>query len=148
MIRKYKSLYPLAVHIGMFSDWDIAKKKYYFYDKIDDTYDHNFIEPDRVASPEDSYGCVYIVEDKKSGDRAILALFNEDYIDENPAQLINTIAHESVHIADYTWLYIGGGAANEVNEPYAYLVGWIAGKISEYLIEYKANRKEDDSEEV
>lgn len=46
------------------------------------------------------------------------------------------ISHEAVHVADYMCDELGiytDSLSN--NEHYAYLVGWVAGKISEYLID-------------
>lgn len=53
------------------------------------------------------------------------------------------IPHESVHVADYYFDELGILAGDFTNnEPYAYLVGWIAGKISEDMTKLK--KEEDD----
>jgi len=48
---------------------------------------------------------------------------------------VSTIAHESVHIADYIFEEIGAYSQdfNELNEQYAYLVGWAADCIDKAL---------------
>lgn len=70
----------------------------------------------------------------KDGDWIGVMLFttNKKYLD------IQTIAHESAHIADYFFEELGMYTQNftESNEPYTYFVGWAAKCISE-SIKYK-----------
>lgn len=80
--------------------------------------------------------CVIPVERKSDGMLgALLILYNTEECGTS------TIAHESVHVADYICDELGiyTGSLSD-NEHYAYLVGWVAGKVSEYLI-YTKNGK-------
>lgn len=56
---------------------------------------------------------------------------------------VKTIAHESVHVADamFDWCGIYSQGFDESNEAYAYLVGWAAECIDDYLTEYKKMNK-------
>lgn len=89
-------------------------------------------------------GC-YPVMEKSGGDLGILCLvFMIDLMNAN------TIAHESVHIADY--YYEVGGIYSESfsdgNESYAYLVGWSAGNISKTVIDYERRRDKKQQERI
>lgn len=139
MIKKYKTLYPFTIWVTTFSDWNKVLNKFLFYPNLEDLYnDVSYTKAD-VAEPMFSTAVVYLVREKSNKDSyGAIVLLNEDYI-EDFSYMIDTIAHESVHIADYIWMHIDGGNTKDgINEPYAYLVGWIAGRISDYLIEYKA----------
>ena len=52
-----------------------------------------------------------------------------------------TIAHESVHVADYYFQVTGCNSEDftDGNEAYAYLVGWAAGCIANVLIKEQKN---------
>jgi hypothetical protein len=54
---------------------------------------------------------------------------------------INTdvIAHESTHVAFETFRDIGGLADEDNQEPFAYLVGWVAKQIN-YAMNYKKHK--------
>lgn len=43
------------------------------------------------------------------------------------------VAHESNHIADEVWDYIGAEVDLKNNEPHSYLVGWVASRIEDSL---------------
>lgn len=55
------------------------------------------------------------------------------------------IPHESVHVADYIYEELGMYAQgfSDKNEQYAYLVGWIAGKISGSVSKFKESKTEE-----
>lgn len=75
-------------------------------------------------------GC-YVVEEKSTGLLGLLmVVFKIDDMDTA------TIAHESVHVADFYYEVAGCNAEDftDGNEAYAYLVGWIAGCVSNVLI--------------
>ena len=49
------------------------------------------------------------------------------WIDKNVS--FNAIVHESTHVAFETFRDIGGIADEDNQEPFAYLIGWVAGQI-------------------
>ena len=54
-------------------------------------------------------------------------------------ELADTIAHESTHAADaiFDYIYASGQSYDNGNEPYAYLLGYIAGRIANTVIRWK-----------
>ena len=93
-------------------------------------------------------GVTYAVRHRKKNIVGVLIILNSAYLDKDRySYLVNTISHESVHAADMVFQYIGQFTEDfdSKNEPYAYLVGWIAGCIGDYLTKYF---KENGSEEV
>lgn len=122
MIRKYDlDLYPMSLYIGTISDFYNSKKRFKFYGTVQDM----LIDDDGIpADPMGSAATTFLVKERKNG---AISEF-----------LFNTIAHESTHITDAIWQLIGARAESfdERNEPYAYLVGWVAGKIGQYMIDY------------
>lgn len=121
MIRKYDlDLYPMSLYIGTISDFYNSKKRFKFYGTVQDM----LIDDGIPADPMGSAATTFLVKERKNG---AISEF-----------LFNTIAHESTHITDAIWQLIGARAESfdERNEPYAYLVGWVAGKIGQYMIDY------------
>ena len=77
--------------------------------------------------------CTWKVIERKSNTHGFLVwLYNN----------INTdvIAHESTHVAFETFRVIGGIADDDNQEPFAYLVGWVAKQIKNAL-NYKEHKK-------
>lgn len=126
MIRKYDlDLYPISLYIGTISDFYNSKKRFKFYGTVQDM----LIDDDGIpADPKE----------RKSGYKGVITFLDEDSNGAISEFLFNTIAHESTHITDAIWQLIGARAESfdERNEPYAYLVGWVAGKIGQYMIDY------------
>lgn len=58
-------------------------------------------------------------------------------------------AHESTHATDVIWDIIGGVGQgyDQGNEPYAYLLGWIAGKVGQFMIDYLRDKENGRKEE-
>ena len=71
---------------------------------------------------------VDIAGDKITGKGGILVRFRS-----RKAATIGTIAHESVHAAMEIFRYVDAECDTENQEPFAYLVGWIAGCIKEAM---------------
>lgn len=150
MIKKYNTIYPFNIYVATFSDWNKAEKKFIFFQTLNDLY-NKIIYTDRYAEkPVSSAGCVYLVrEANDDSNYGALLLLNEEYFFESISEIVNTITHESVHVADYIWMHINGGYTEDrVNEPYAYLVGWIAGVVSDYVVKYKESLVKHGSEEI
>ena len=95
-------------------------------DELDDAWDSS------VA------GC-YAVQEKSSGILGMLLIVFR--IEDMDTQ---TIAHESVHIADYYFQVTGCNSEDftDGNEAYAYLVGWAAGCIANVLIKENNGKTE------
>ncbi|MBR8706941.1 hypothetical protein [Bacteroides pyogenes] len=70
--------------------------------------------------------CVY---DKQKDLGGVLVRFKS-----KKSMTVSTISHESLHIAMNIFDYIGAKADSMNQEPLAYLVGWIAGKINQVRI--------------
>lgn len=52
-----------------------------------------------------------------------------------PNASVDTIAHESVHVASQVFHWAGASISDgEQNEPLAYLVGWVAAQVSKALL--------------
>lgn len=136
MIRKYDlDLYPMSLYIGTISDFYNSKKRFKFYGTVQDM----LIDDDGIpADPMGSAATTFLVKEKKSGYKGVITFLDEDSNRVISEFLFNTIAHESTHITDAIWQLIGAHAESfdERNEPYAYLVGWVAGKIGQYMIDY------------
>lgn len=125
----------MTLYVGLYSDWESAKKKFNFYPSIEDL-NHNVIgQPDDEM--QGSWGTTWLVRPKKPGsDAGVLILLNDGVLVENYSLLFDLIAHESGHATDAVFQYVGGNITNfdGGNENYMYLLGWIAGRVGEYLI--------------
>lgn len=92
---------------------------------------------DAIVNTDDYYGVTIPIKEKSTGRFGVLTVF-----DPKSPDLSGTIAHESVHVADYIWqkctMYFED--FTQGNEPYAYMVGWAAGKISDCIINRKRCR--------
>lgn len=136
MIRRYDlDLYPISLYIGTISDFHDSKKRFKFYCTIED------MVIDSEGIPEDPIGSAastFLVKEKKNGYKGVIVFLDEEDNGVISEFLFNTIAHESTHVTDAIWQLIGAHAESfdEKNEPYAYLIGWVAGKIGQYMIDY------------
>lgn len=98
------------------------------YTEDPDTYDELKNDKDK-----DGGGAVTVpVYRKSDGSLGVLVII---YSKEQGSNIVNTIAHESVHVADYFYQDLGIMAQGfrDGNESYAYLVGWAAGCMSSSL---------------
>ena len=129
MIRKYDlDLYPMSLYIGTISDFYNSKKRFKFYGTVQDM----LIDDDGIpADPIGSAATTFLVKERKSGYKGVITFLDEDSNGAISEFLFNTIAHESTHITDAIWQLIWARA-----ESFEYLVGWVAGKIGQYMIDY------------
>lgn len=134
MLKKYElDIYPADVYITSKNDFDSVKNKFKFYRDIE------HLNNDEDGTPmisKSSAGTTFLVRRGKHDTHSILIVLDVDaYLSSDS---FNTAAHESVHSADIIWDIIGSDTESytDGNEPYAYLVGWIAGKIGEFMITY------------
>ena len=79
-----------------------------------------------------SASCVWSVIDKKTEDYGFLVWLRG----KNPK---NDITHESYHVACETFKDIGAFEDADNQEPFAYLIGWIARQL-EYALNYKETK--------
>ncbi len=87
-------------------------------------------EGDMIKSLEMNAVTTYITRNLKTEKLGVLV-----FCKNKKLMTVSNIAHESVHVADAIFEAIGGHGEDFSigNEPYAYLVGWVAGSIDEVL---------------
>ena len=134
MIRKHKiEIYPVDIYIATKADFEEAKKKFYFYSTVQD-----LLEDVNAGIPcvgDDADGGTFMIRSKKNGSKGVIIFLEESELLDG--YCFEIAAHESTHVADIVWDIIGaiGEDSNQGNEPYAYLLGWVAGKIGQYIID-------------
>lgn len=140
-IKSYKTLYPLTLYVCTYEELEDVKKKFDAYNLMEDL--RTQTNPKTIITDFFGHGFTGLVMDRTNGNLGVLVSLEDELAD------VATIAHESVHVADAIFDYCGicGQGFDESNEPYAYLVGWIVGKISEYLTEYKRNKEASEKRE-
>lgn len=131
-VREYKfNIYPCSLWVTEETNITKLSSKFHFC-KRDNLYQidddimgiQNELDNDSIES-----ACIPVI-DKDTNCIGILMII----IRSIP---ISVIAHESVHIADYVFQLcdINSEDFRDGNEHYAYLVGWIAEQISNFLYE-------------
>lgn len=140
MIKKYENMYPMTLWVCLYSDWEQILKKFDLYYDIPSM---NNMEQDDMVVPKlnkHSSGCTYLVRSKKDNhEKGLIVLLNQDYLyKEDYEFLLDLVSHECSHATDAIWQVIGEPchSFDEGNEPRAYLLGWLAGRIGSYLSEY------------
>jgi hypothetical protein len=111
-------IYPRLVWITIGAPIDFIKERFNIVKPADEEYLKSNIHLSDFATG------IKVVE-IKTRNQGILMIFRDKKFG------IGQIAHESVHIADYIFDEIGAYAQDfeDKNEPYAYLVEWIANCI-------------------
>lgn len=71
----------------------------------------------------------HAVIDNETGDYGVMVYFNM-----NEDLHTGDLAHESVHVVDYVFDELGmySQCYQDGNEPYAYLIGWVAQQLKDY----------------
>jgi hypothetical protein len=115
MIHEFDPLiYPRNIWITVGNSVEEIKREFKFSSDDEKYFSQNIGKDSAIG---------FKVIQRSTGYKGILMSFRD-----KKSMTVGTIAHESVHIADY--LYEESGAYSQVlsekNEPYAYLVGWIA----------------------
>lgn len=140
MIKKYENMYPMTLWVGLYSDWEQVLKKFDLYFDVPSM--NNMEQDDMVVPKLGKYsgGCTYLVRSKKdNNEKGLVILLNQDYLyKEDYEFLLDLVSHECSHATDAIWQVIGEPchSFDEGNEPRAYLLGWLAGRIGSYLSEY------------
>lgn len=130
-------IYPIYLYVGTRDNLDEANKVFDAYDTVLDA--AKGINPGVISFSKGSTTAITVaVREKETGSIGLLVLIDMKYYD-SMFTITDTIPHEAVHVADGMFDHLGlkKSTFEEGNEHYAYLVGWIAGKISNYIIEYK-----------
>jgi hypothetical protein len=124
-------IYPRNVWTAIAPTLDELKAKFTFSYSDEEFY--------RESRKEDFSAIGFKVIDKSTQFQGILMAFKNI-----KSMSVKTIAHKSVHIADYIYEEIGAYSQDfkDKNEPYCYLVGWIAGCI-EKVRRFKKTLKSD-----
>lgn len=148
MILQYSNLYPMTLWIGSIDDMKKAIKLFTFYYDVDGL--NNDEEPvnmepvpSRIAS-----GITYLVRCKKTEEKGCLVLLNMEYLEEGDyTTILDTVSHEASHVVDaiYQVIHEQSGTYDSGNEPHAYLTGWVAGCMGDYLTKYfkKINERKE-----
>lgn len=140
------AVYPRSVYIVIVENKNDLKK-------IADTYtayriikgmnaerdQKDFLETLENHFNDDTLAACYPVLNKESNALGVLCvIFKPDYVN------CSTLAHESVHMADYFFESLGmnGEDFTDGDEPYAYLVGWIFQGLEEV---YESYRKKNNN---
>ena len=137
ILNYYNSIYNPELWVATQEDKDQIQKKFYSYNTISDLNDN--INPNVINITRPFGGVTYAVRHRKNNNIGVLIILNSEYLtNDNYGYIISTVAHESVHAADMMFQYIGQTPEDfdSRNEPYAYLVGWVAGCIGDYLTKY------------
>lgn len=137
-IKSYKTLYPLTLYVCTYEELEDVKKKFDAYNLMEDL--RTQTNPKTIITDFFGHGFTGLVMDRTNGNLGVLVSLEDELVD------VATIAHESVHVADAMFDYSGAVSQgfDDSNEPYAYLIGWVAGCISDYLIEIKRNKERDE----
>lgn len=84
----------------------------------------------KQAIVDGGYGLItHAVIEDETGNLGVIV-----YVDTEFEDGVGSFAHEAIHVADYVFdeLNITSQSYEDGNEPYAYLVGWIANEIKKY----------------
>lgn len=137
----------MLLWVGLYSDWETCVKKFNFFVDMKD-FSSGEENPRVYTSLVKKSGAVtYLVRDKKQElEKGVLIILNEEYLfKEDYEFLLEIVSHESSHATDAIWQHIGGEYHDfdDGDEPRAYLLGWVAGKIGGYLSEYFKTIKDE-----
>lgn len=144
MIRRYDiGFYPMSLWISTIDNFDKYKSKFKMYPTIKD------MDEDRTGNPTNPKGkggATYLVIEKKTNSKGVLILIDKPTTNGVTDFDFDVTAHESVHAADAVFDVIQAYTTgyDEGDEPYAYLVGYISGRIGSYLIDYIKNANYDN----
>lgn len=133
-VHKYETLYPRSLWIVNCNGEDptMLTKKYIFYKNLPGWKEvYSDIDKELISAEDSAIAACYVVEERSTGNLGLLlVIFRIEDLDTA------TVAHESVHVADYFYEVCGCNSEDftDGNEAYAYLVGWAAGCIANVLI--------------
>lgn len=143
MIQYYENkIYPLDLFVCIGETAEKLNRKFRFYRTLDGC---RAGDPNEEATMDPQIplmtGCTTLARTKdKYGIPCVVITLNTDMINiAEWSELADTIAHESTHAADaiFDYIYASGQSFDNGNEPYAYLLGYIAGRIANTVITWK-----------
>lgn len=127
----------MTLHIGLYSDYKTAQKRFNFYGRLDDMMNYRSESDDLYLGGS---GLTVVVREKDDlADKGVLILINETFLSKNDYEwILDIAAHEGSHAVDAIWDVIGEPCHDydNGNEPRAYLAGWVAGRIGSYLTDH------------
>lgn len=134
-------IYPVCLYVGTRECVKEANILFDAYDNVQDLAEDK--DKGIIVFSKSNQAITACVKEKETGTAGLLVLLDLNNMKEYYTS-VDTIAHESSHVADAMFEYLGivKNDYEKGNEHYAYLVGWIAGRISNYLINYTNNEKE------
>ena len=141
-MKKYETIWPGYLFIVDCTSSNPSDLLNYFDFKRNDGVfqepSQNIVEELNTIQLSAEAACYPVVE-KSTGHIGVLLVILDYYLSTN------TIAHESAHLTDYFFQLAGANSEefSDGNEPYAYTVGYIAGSISNFLIDVVKNGRKD-----
>lgn len=133
------SIYPCALWVTLSSDLE------YIFERFDVASMNNFYTAcgktvSQIVNeyPINSCATTTPVIERETDKIGVLVILNSECIQST------TVAHESVHVADYVFELTNSNSEDFSigNEPYAHLVGWAAGCIFKVIKDVKDGSKE------
>lgn len=133
MIKSFAfDIFPASLFVAVCSSFDELQEEFVFYTDND-----GFVElgDNRFDSWEGSFGVTSSVINKKTLEKGFLVYIPEEISDIT--KLMSTISHESYHVVDKLYNFIG--VQTEVDtEINAYILGWVTRNI---MSTYKENEE-------
>lgn len=148
MITQYDNgLYPADLWVGFYSDFDKAKRIFYFFYDVEGLQKNEEPEDLIPTIASSTGGVTYLVRLKKDNVKGILILLNESVLEDDYTYILDLVSHEASHAVDAIYQIIKEQPGNydSGNEPHAYLTGWVAGCVGESLTKFF---KENGSKEI
>lgn len=133
MIKSFAfDIFPTSLFVAICSSFDELQEEFVFHTDND-----GFVElgDKRFDSWEGSFGVTSSVINKKTLEKGFLVYIPEEISDIT--KLVSTISHESYHVVDKLYNFIG--VQTEVDtEINAYILGWVTRNI---MSTYKENEE-------
>lgn len=149
MIKKTSlDLYPFNIWVGLLSDKQEVLRRFDFFVTVDKMLANEPLSVEDLDFDE-ADGITYVVRERKTNAKGSLSLISEEVSYYEYKKLFDVVSHEAAHAADIIWEGLIGMNAkddfdsNNKNEPYVYLLGYIAGIIGSCIMQYK---KEDGND--
>ena len=119
---------------GVLSDKEEVLRKFDFFTTVDKMLADEPIEVNDLDF-DSAAGITYVVREKKTRDKGSLTLFDEEIITYSYRHLFDIISHEAGHATDIMNAKVDFDSNNK-NEPYIYLLGYIAGIMGSYVMNF------------
>lgn len=135
MIGEYKTLYPAYMWVAFGSDLSEIRDRFVRYNNMtdfDNTSNSKVFDQDDIL--DDCDASVFAVMETCTGRKGFMMILPDD-IDLTNTKDLCILTHESVHVADGIFEYIGAYSQefSATNEPYTYLVEWAMENAITYI---------------